>query len=522
MTTPASIATTNSTGHWVLFASVLAASMAFIDATALNVALPAMQSDFNASATTLLWILNSYTLPLTALLLVGGALGDRCGRRKIYMIGIAAFAVASAVCGFAPDTRMLIGARVLQGVGAALMIPGSLAIITATFSADRRGKAIGTWGAISAVATAFGPVIGGILARYGWWRGVFFINVPLAIVALVVLAMKVPESRDENLPDRIDLWGAVLGTLALVGINYGCIEASSRGLREPVILVSLVGGVVALVGFIVVESRSPVALLPMRVFRSRPFTAACLLILLLYISVYAMLFFYPLNLIQVQGYNAALAGVSQLPLMVFLIALSRWAGGLVDRHGPRWPLTAGSLITMAGFLALAMPGLTHGPCNYWTTYMPAMIVLGCGLGMTTAPLSTAIMSSVESTRVGLASGINSTVGRLSSVLAIAIIGPIIVGAFAHSLEKRTDDLQLSAAERSHLAANAIHLAGAKASGSLNQAQSTAVDQAVKLSFVDAFRRLCYIAAGLSAISAALAVWLLESKPLAARGKDSPS
>jgi EmrB/QacA subfamily drug resistance transporter len=498
------------TGRWVLFATILASSMAFIDSSALNVALPALQADLHARGTELLWIVNAYALILAALLLVGGSLGDRFGRKRVFMIGIALFAGASLVCGLASSTGMLIGARAAQGIGAALMVPGSLAIISASFGPGRRGRAIGTWSSFTTITTVIGPALGGFLASVGLWRAVFFINIPLALAALVALYLKVPESRDETAPARLDYAGAALATIGLAGITYGFTEVSEQGLRAPPVLLALIGGVLALIAFVFVEARSDHPMVRLQLFRSRTFSGTNLMTLFLYAALYGMLFFFPLNLIQVQGYGA-LAGFAALPSSLMLAVLSRWAGGLVDRFGPRLPLTIGPLIAGAGFLLFALPGLTSGPRDYWTSYFPASLVLGLGMAITVAPLTTAVMGSVSPHRAGVASGINNAVSRAAGVLAIAAFGAVALFAFGAALETRTSQLDLPVAARAAIHAEAANLGNAHPPAGLSAEASAAVELAIKQSFVDMFRLLAAIAAGLAWLSALLAALTVESR-----------
>jgi len=334
--------------RWVLVSSILASGMAFIDSTALSVAMPALQGDLAATGADLLWINNGFALPLSALLLPGGALGDCFGRKRIFTLGIVAFAAASLACGLAPGVPALIAARVAQGVGGALMIPGSLALLSTFFAPTERGQAIGTWSAFSVVATAVGPVLGGLLARAGLWRWVFFINLPLAGIVLTVLRLKISADRKSNHPVRVDWRGALSVTIGLAGLNHGLIQWSKTGLGDRAVLASLLVGGSSLILFIVIQRRVNQPLLPLHLFQSRTLTAASLLSLLFYMAFHGMLFFLPLNLIQVQGYDPALAGLAQLPLMAMLILLSRWAGQLLDRRGPRLALTVGPALADRG------------------------------------------------------------------------------------------------------------------------------------------------------------------------------
>jgi EmrB/QacA subfamily drug resistance transporter len=503
--------TNTTTGRWVLFAAILASSMAFIDGSALNIALPSIQEALAATGSDLLWIVNAYALFLAALILVGGSLGDRYGRKRIFMIGIALFAAASLACGLAPNTNVLIAARAIQGVGGALMIPGSLALIAASFEPSQRGRAIGTWSAFSTLTTILGPVLGGELAGRGLWRFIFFINIPLALAALAVLYAKVPESRDESAPAELDYLGALLVTFGLAGITYGFIEAPRLGWRDPLILIALFGGIIALVAFVLVEMRSPHPLIPLAIFQSRTFTGTNAMTLFLYAALAGALFFLPLNLVQIQGYPAALAGRAILPFALSLVILSRWAGGLVDRYGPRLLLTIGPLITGVGFLLLSRPGLTGGPADYWTTFLPPILTLGVGMGITVAPLTTAVMGSAPAHYAGSASGINNAVARTAGVLAVAIMGAIALLTFQNNLAARTSTLELPAEAHTALQAEAEKLGEAQPPTSLPPATQTAVEQAIKQSFNTMFRLMNYIAAALAWISALLAALLVEKR-----------
>lgn len=499
------------TGRWVLLATILASSMAFIDGSALNVALPRIQIDLSATGVDLLWIRSAYSLWVASLILVGGSLGDHLGRKRIFAIGIAIFAAASLVCGLAPTTGVLIAARAVQGVGGALMIPGSLAIISAFFPPDQRGRAIGTWSAFSTITTVLGPVIGGELASRGLWRAVFFINLPLAVIALATLYLKVPESRDETAPPQLDYLGAFLAMLGLAGITYGFIQGPELGWSIPIVL-ALVVGFGALIAFVVVESRSDHPMVPLRLFKSRTFSGANALTLFLYGALSGALFFLPLNLVQVQGYTEAEVGRSFLPFAILLTLLSRFAGGLADRYGPRLLLTVGPAITGLGFLILSLPGVTGGSSDYWTTYFPGIVVIGVGMGITVAPLTTAVMGSVSSSHSGTASGINNAVARTADVLATAIIGAVVLVTFNAALDTRTADLGLAPETRSALLSESVKLAGAEPPAGLPTETETVVVQRIKLAFVDTFRLAVLIGTGMAWLSALLAALIIEIKP----------
>lgn len=495
------IETTDRTGRRVLVAATLASSMAFIDGSALNVALPALQADLGASAADLLWIINAYGLMLAALILVGGALGDHLGRKRVFMLGIAIFALASLSCGLARGTGVLIAARAVQGLGGALMVPGSLALITAFFDDRSRGRAIGTWSTFTTVTTILGPGLGGLLAGAGLWRLVFFINLPLAVAALSILARGVPESRDASAPRRLDWAGAALITLGLAGLTYGLIAAPARGWADRAVSLSLAGGGLALAAFLAVEARSPIAMVPLRHFRSRAFSAANLLTLLLYAALSGMLFFLPLNLIQVQGYPEALAGLATLPMALGIALLSRWAGGLTDRFGPRLPLTVGPALAGAGFCALGLVGLTAGAASYWWTFFPGVGLLGLGMALTVAPLTTAVMGALGPAHAGVASGVNNAVSRVAGVLAIAALGALALVVFSGQLSTASAGLGLGPEGRAALIAQAPQLGAAQPPPGLSAAQTAAARRAIRASYVATFRLICFVAAGLAWASA---------------------
>src|SRR5829696_2162750 len=368
-------------GRWILAATILASSMAFIDGTVVNVALPFLQTNLNATAIGIQWVVEAYSLFLSALLLVGGSLGDRYGRRKIFNIGVVVFALASAACGLAANIEQLIVARAVQGIGGALLVPGSLALISSSFGPDERGKAIGTWSGFSAITTAIGPVLGGWLVEHVSWRAVFFLNLPLAVAVLLISVWKVPESREENQQGSLDWIGAALATAGLGGLVFGLIESPRFGFSNPMVLLTLIGGAACLVIFVFNEARVKNPMVPLRLFRSRDFFGANLLTLLLYAALGGMMFFFTLNLIQIQGYSATAAGAALLPFIVIMFTLSRWSGGLIDRFGARLPLTVGPMIVAVGLALFALPAVSG---NYWTSFFPAVLVLGLGMAISVA------------------------------------------------------------------------------------------------------------------------------------------
>lgn len=498
-------------GLWVLAATILGSSMAFIDGTVVNVALPVLQAELGATVAEVQWVVEAYALFLAALVLVGGSLGDHFGRRRIFSIGIGLFALASAGCGLAPGATVLILARAVQGVGGALLVPGSLSIINSYFKEPgERGRAIGTWSGFTSITTVLGPVLGGWLVENISWRAVFFINLPLAALVLALVFWKVPESQAaEESKAKLDWWGAVLVTIGLGLVVYGLTESSNLGLGSPVIVGTLVLGVAALIGFIVLESRIPHPMMPLNLFRSRTFGGTNLLTLLLYAALGGALFFFPFNLIQVQNYSATAAGFAFVPFILLMFLLSRWSGGLIGRYGAKPPLIIGPTIAAVGFALFALPGIGG---SYWTTFFPAIVVLGLGMSITVAPLTTAVMGAVETRYSGVASGINNAVSRTAGLLAIALLSIFLFNSFSNSLDTRLASIPISAEARQELDRQKIKLAEAEIPASVNDpAQRAAIKQAIDEAFVDAFRLVMFIGAGMALASALSAWWLVEGK-----------
>ena len=488
-------------GPWVLIATILASSMAFIDGTVVNVALPALQTALHASVTDIQWVVESYALLLASLLLLGGSLGDLYGRRKIFLCGVLLFAIGSSWCGLSSSITSLIVARGLQGVGAAFLVPGSLAIISASYTANERGRAIGTWSGFTAITAAIGPVLGGWLVENGSWRWVFFINLPIAILVILISMWRIQESRNEEASRSLDWLGALLATFGLGAITYALIDSSAATSgREAFDWAIGLAGVSALLCFLIVESRSPAPMVSLHLFRSRDFSGANLLTFLLYAPLGGILFFFPLDLIQVQHYSATRAGAALLPLILLIFVLSRWSGGLVARYGARMPLTVGSLVAASGFALFMRPGIGG---SYWNTFFPAVVVLGIGVAISVAPLTTTVMESVPASEAGVASGVNNAVSRIAGLLAVAVSGLVLSAGFNSSLNHSLSRMQLSASVRQSAEMQRSKLAGA-------QIKEPLVMHAFDEAFVSGFREVVWISVGMALLSA-LSAQMIQSK-----------
>ena len=417
------IALGTSRGRWVLAATALGSGMAFLDGTVVNVALPAMGEDFNAGMAGLQWIVNGYMLMLAALILLSGSLGDRLGRRRVFVIGVIWFAVASMLCAVAPTLEVMIAGRVLQGMGGALLTPGSLAILQTSFQRSDRAKAVGIWSGLTSVAAAVGPFVGGSLVDSGSWRLIFVLNAPIALVTVLVTLRHVPETRDETATGKLDLNGAALVTIGLAGLTFGLIGAGDDGFGSARVLISLAIGVLALVAFVEVERRSSHPMLPPGIFANRRFTGANLVTVAVYGALGTSTFLLVVYLQTVLGYSALWAGASLLPMTLLMLGLSGYAGGLSERIGARIPMTVGPLLMSAGFLLMLRikPG-----SNYFVDVLPAVVVLGLGLVSTVAPLTATVLSSVDDHHAGIASGVNNAVARSAQLMAVAAI-PMAAG-----------------------------------------------------------------------------------------------
>ncbi len=420
-------------GRWVLAVTVLGSGMAFLDGTVVNVALPHIGRDFNASTSTLQWILNGYLLTLAALILLGGSLGDRYGRRRVFVSGVGLFTCASLLCAVAPSAGLLIAARLVQGVGGALLTPGSLSIIDASFRPADRARAIGAWSGLGGVATALGPLLGGYLVLDVSWRAIFLINLPIGIFVAFAATKHIPESRDPRAAGRLDIEGALLAALGLAGTTYALIQAPGDG-GSPSVLACGIGGLIALAGFLLRELRTENPMMPLQIFKSRQFSAANLVTFVVYAALGGV-FFLLVSFLQIAlGYSAVAAGASSLPITLLMLLFSARAGALAQRIGPRIPLTVGPLVIAGGLLL--MTRINPGD-SYVSSVLPAVVVFGLGLTLVVAPVTAVVLSAADSRNAGIASGINNAVSRVAGLLAVAVL-PLIAGLTGHKFFNPSD------------------------------------------------------------------------------------
>jgi EmrB/QacA subfamily drug resistance transporter len=421
-------------GRWVLLATVLGSSLAFIDATVVNIALPVIGRDLHADAAGLQWTINGYSLSLASLILLGGSLGDRYGRKRVFMIGVGWFAAASLLCGLAPSIELLIGARVLQGIGGALLTPGALAILEASFERQDRSRAIGAWSGLAGIGGALGPFLGGWLVEAVNWRFIFLINVPVALIVMLVTARHVPESRNPAAASELDVAGVLTGATALGGLTYGFTAWPAHGPGSPVVLISLAVGVVGLVAFVVAERHSRHPMLPLDIFSSKAFTGANLVTFLVYAAAGGVFFLVVLNLQVVAGYSPLASGIALLPVTVLMLLLSARAGALGQRIGPRIPMTVGPFVCAIALVLLSFVG---PDAPYRTHVLPAVIIFGLGLSLLVAPLTATALGSLDDAHAGIASGVNNAVARAAGLLAVAVL-PLAAGIGTGNLTNAED------------------------------------------------------------------------------------
>jgi EmrB/QacA subfamily drug resistance transporter len=507
----ATVALSSPAGKWITASAILASSMAFIDGTALNVVLPSLQQSLHATGADLFWILNAYLLMLAALILTGGSLGDQFGRKKIFMIGIAVFITGSAACGFAPTTNYLILFRVIQGIGGALMIPGSLSLLSSSIDEKERGKAIGTWSAVTTVVTMGGPIIGGALADAGLWRYIFFINVPIGIAALFILSRYVEESKDAGNDHAVDLAGATAIVLGLAALTFGFLRIPATGINNWQVSLSITAGLLLLAAYIFIERKSKHPMMPLSLFANSNFSGANLLTFFLYAGLGAGMLFLSLNLVQAQGYDQLQSGLTFLPFTVLMISIARFAGSLADKYGPRLLLILGPAAAGTGLLLLSFVKQTSGPSEYWTTFFPGVIVLGLGMSFTVAPLTTTVMTSVSDQFSGTASGVNNAVSRISGVFANAILGALAVLFFSGALAANIKGLPLDAKGKQAVMAEVANLGNAKAPAGIAATDKGAVEKAYHTGFIEVYAKIMRISAALGYLGALMAAVFVKHR-----------
>jgi EmrB/QacA subfamily drug resistance transporter len=490
-----------------LFVAIAGSSMASLDATVVNVALPVIQRQLGASLGAVQWMVEAYALLLASLVLVGGALGDRFGRKRIFLGGVVLFALSSAACGAAPGAWLLVAARAVQGVGAALLVPGSLALIGSAYEGPARDKAIGIWSASGAITGALGPVLGGWVVVHASWRWLFLFNVPLALLVIAVARTGVAETRDPDAAPRTDVAGASLVTVGLGLLVFALIDHGAHTGSAGTLLL-YIGGTLALVSFVVLEARVRAPMVDLSLFRRPTFAGTNLLTLLLYGALGGAFFFLPFELIQIRGYSPTQAGATLLPCIVCIAALSPFAGSLASAHGPRVLLTVGPLVAGAGFFLLALLPRDDGG-SYWTSYFPGVVVLGLGMGLTVAPLTAAVMGSVEARHAGVASGVNNAVARAASLLAVAAFGVLLRTRFDAVFDAGVAASRLDPTLADRIASERGKLGGADFSG-LDPAVAAELRGVVAHAYFAAVHGVMMASAILAAVSAAGAVLFLRS------------
>jgi len=496
-------------GKWVMVSAILASAMAFIDGTALNVVLPSLQKSLQASGADLFWILNAYLLMLASLILIGGSMGDKLGRKKVFMAGIFIFICGSAACGLSPGVFYLILFRIIQGIGGALMIPGSLSLISSSINQKERGKAIGTWSAFTTVVTMGGPILGGALGDAGLWRFIFFINIPIGIAALIILWLKVAESKDNDTNHSLDFPGAVTIALGLALVTFGFLRMPAVGFGNWQVYMALIAGVLMLIAFVVIEAKSKHPMMPLQLFSNATFSGTNLLSFFLYAGLGAGMLFLSLNLVQVQGYSQLQSGLTFLPFTIMMVSIARYAGTLADKYGPRLFLICGPAAAGLGLLILSFVKQTTGPSAYWITFFPGIIVFGLGISFTVAPLTAAVMGSVSDHFSGTASGVNNAVTRIANVFANAIFGALAVLFFAGALQGNIKNINLTPKQKQEITAQAADLGNAKVPKGMNNGK--AVTQAYHESFISAYATIMRISAGLGFLGALMAVGFIRDK-----------
>lgn len=494
---------------WALAATVIGSGMAFINGSVVNVALPAIQDSLNATVADMQWVVSIYTFILGTLILTGGSAGDYYGRKRVFGTGVFLFLLSTIWCGLAPNVEQLIFARGGQAIGGALMIPGSLAIITDLYEQEQRGKAIGTWSGFTALATAAGPLTGGILVDQLSWRFIFLISVPMAIAALFILYWRVPEINTSRKSGKPDWKGALQATLALGFICFGLIEASELGMYDPVVIATLATGILIFASFIWTEKKVNNPMMPPGLFKSRNFSGANLVTMCFYFSLAGVFFLLPFNLIQVQGYSATAAGAAFIPFPLLVGGLSRWSGGLIVRFGAKPLLIAGPILTSFGFLLLGLHGTGQA---YWTSFFPGIFFMGLGVAISFAPLNTTVMSSVDRSDAGTASGVNKAVSRLSGMLSVALLGALAISLFGNELSGYMDQSDIPNLVQQQMIEEKANLATAEIPQNIPSDMKLKLTEHVEISFLNSFQMVMFISAALVIIGAIFSAVMIDFKP----------
>jgi EmrB/QacA subfamily drug resistance transporter len=510
----------SSEGKWIMAATIMASAMAFIDGTALNVVLPSLQHSLNASGADLFWILNAYLLMLASLTLIGGSLGDKLGRKKIFGLGIMIFLLGSVLCGFAPSVFLLIIFRGIQGIGGALMIPGSLSLISSSIHEKERGKAIGTWSAATTMVTIGGPILGGALGDAGLWRFIFFINIPIGLVTLLMLWKKVKEISSEDENKSIDVIGCITIAAGLALLTFGFLRIPAVGFQRAEVIGSLAGGLLLLIVFIWLEKKIAHPMMPLSLFKNMTFSGVNLLTFFLYAGLGAAMLFLGLNLVQVQGYSQLQSGLTFLPFTILMIIFARFAGALADKHGPKLFLITGPALAGAGLLLLAFVKQTAGPPEYWTTFFPGILLFGFGMSITVSPLTAAVMGAVEDRYSGTASGVNNAVTRISNVFANAIFGALAVLFFSATLSGELKDKAFTETQIQQIEAQAKNLGNAAVPKDIDDSKKNIVQQEYRDSFIKAYSNILFIASGLCFAGALMSVIFIRNHEVVKQEENS--
>jgi EmrB/QacA subfamily drug resistance transporter len=490
--------------RWVLFATILGSSLVFIDGFIVALALPSIQRELHATASDAQWVVEAYTLVLGSLMLFGGALGDRAGRRRIFTIGIGVFALGSLACAFAQNATMLVTARVLQGFGGMLLAPASLALIGAHFSGVRRDRAFASWAAYGALTSSIGPAVGGLIVDHFGWRAVFFLNIPLAALVMWAAQRHISESRDETIDGPLDILGAALATFGFGAITYALIASSSYSWESLRIGGTCAAGVLALAAFVGVERRARVPIMPLALFASRTFSGVNAATLLLYGALGATFYYLPFIMIQGHGYSATATAIAQLPLILGLILLARLGTFLMRIIGARIILTIGPSIVAIGF---ALLGFLDNDTSYWIAFFPGLLVVGIGLGLTVAPLTATVIDSADPRHIGSASGINNAISRIAGLLAVAALGLVLWVNFNAQLDHRLDAMHASPAIRVKVNTQRAQIGAAQVADAHAQA-------AILASFRAGFSTVAYACATLSLLAGLISATAIASKPAA--------